>query len=232
MEQDFAKTIKEKLFELQDPGNAAFQAKLTPGLPSAVFLGVRVPEIRKIEKQFRNTAEANIFLNTLPHEYYDENVLHSVFVSNIKDYNLIIAAIEKFLPYVDNWAVCDTLRPGMFKKKALCPGLMDRIKEWIASEKTYTCRFGISMLMTYYLDQDFEPEYLALPASVHSKEYYVNMMLAWFYATALAKHWDSAILYLEHKMLDSWVHNKTIQKACESYRITDEQKLYLRKLKR
>lgn len=224
-------TIREKLFELQDPGNAAFQAKLAPGISLETFLGVRMPDIRKIEKQYRNTEEGEEFLSSLPHEYYDENMLHSVFVSNIKDYNTVIDALERFLPYVDNWAACDTLRPVIFRKKTLCPGLLDRIKEWIASEKTYTCRFGISMLMTYYLEKDFLPEYLALPASVHSKEYYVNMALAWFYATALIKQWDSTIPYLENNMLDPWVHNKTIQKACESYRITDEQKTYLRKLK-
>ncbi len=222
-------TIRERLLALQEPENAAFQAKLTPGIPREKFLGVRVPEIRKLEKQIRNTAECEAFLNTLPHEYYDENLLHSVMISNMKDYNAVIAAIEKFLPYMDNWAVCDTLRPVIFKKKK--EGLMDKIQEWIASKETYTCRFGIDMLMTYYLDQDFLPEYLELPTSIHSGEYYVNMMIAWYYATALAKQWDDTIPYLEEKRLDLWVHNKTIQKACESYRITDEQKAYLRTLK-
>ena len=134
-----------------------------------------------------------------------------------------------FLPYVDNWAVCDTLRPVVFKKQKV--NLLDKIKEWIASEKTYTRRFGIDMLMTFYLDDDFKEEYLALVAEVHSEEYYVKMMIAWFFATALAKQWDSTIPYIDNRMLDKWVHNKTIQKACESYRITDEQKTYLRTLK-
>ena len=150
-------------------------------------------------------------------------------ISNMKDYNAVIAAIEKFLPYVDNWAVCDTLRPVIFKKKK--EGLMEKIQGWIKSEETYTIRFGIDMLMTYYLDQDFLPKYLELPTSIHSVEYYVNMMIAWYYATALAKQWDDTIPYLEEKRLDLWVHNKTIQKACESYRITDGQKAYLRTLK-
>lgn len=222
-------TIRESLLALQDPGNAAFQAKLTPGIPRESFLGVRMPELRKLEKQVRNTEESESFLNTLPHEYYDENMLHSVLISNMKDYGAVIETIEKFLPYVDNWAVCDALRPVVFKRKK--QGLLDKIQEWIGSEATYTIRFGIDMLMTYYLDQDFLPEYLELPAAVHSEEYYVNMMIAWFYATALAKQWDSVIPYLENRRLDLWVHNKTIQKACESYRITDEQKAYLRMLK-
>lgn len=222
-------TIKESLLALQDPQNAVFQAKLTPGIPAESFLGTRVPELRKLEKQFRNTAESEEFLNTLPHDYYDENLLHSVMISNMKDYNAVIDAIENFLPYVDNWAVCDTLRPVIFKKKK--EGLMEKIQGWIKSEETYTIRFGIDMLMNYYLDQDFLPKYLELPASVHSEEYYVNMMIAWYYATALVKQWESTIPYLEEKRLDLWVLNKTIQKACESYRITDEQKAYLRTLK-
>lgn len=222
-------TIREKLFEYRDPKNAAFQAKLTPGIPPETFLGVRVPKLRLIEKQFRNTEESKGFLNTLPHEYYDENILHSVFISNLKDYDQVLDALEVFLPYVDNWAVCDTLRPIVFKKQKV--NLLDKIKEWIASEKTYTCRFGIDMLMTFYLDDDFQEEYLALVADVHSEEYYVKMMIAWFFATALAKQWDSTIPYIDNRMLDKWVHNKTIQKACESYRITDEQKTYLRTLK-
>lgn len=222
-------TIREKLFEYRDPKNAAFQAKLTPGILPETFLGVRVPKLRLIEKQFRNTEESKGFLNTLPHEYYDENILHSVFISNLKDYDQVLDALEVFLPYVDNWAVCDTLRPIVFKKQKV--NLLDKIKEWIASEKTYTCRFGIDMLMTFYLDDDFQEEYLALVTDVHSEEYYVKMMIAWFFATALAKQWDSTIPYIDNRMLDKWVHNKTIQKACESYRITDEQKTYLRTLK-
>ena len=222
-------TIREKLFEYRDPENAAFQAKLTPGIPQETFLGVRVPKLRMIEKQFRNTEESKEFLNTLPHKYYDENILHSVFISNLKDYDQVLDALEVFLPYVDNWAVCDTLRPVVFKKQKV--NLLDKIKEWIVSEKTYTCRFGIDMLMTCYLDDDFQEEYLALVAAVHSEEYYVKMMIAWFFATALAKQWDSTIPYIDNRMLDKWVHNKTIQKACESYRITDEQKTYLRTLK-
>ena len=222
-------TIREKLFEYRDPKNAAFQAKLTPGILPETFLGVRVPKLRLIEKQFRNTEESKGFLNTLPHEYYDENILHSVFISNLRDYDQVLDALEVFLPYVDNWAVCDTLRPIVFKKQKV--NLLDKIKEWIASEKTYTCRFGIDMLMTFYLDDDFQEEYLVLVADVHSEEYYVKMMIAWFFATALAKQWDSTIPYIDNRMLDKWVHNKIIQKACESYRITDEQKTYLRTLK-
>lgn len=223
-------TIKESLLENRDDDNAAFQAKLTPGIAREKFLGVRVPQLRKIERAFRGTSEAENFLQALPHEYYDENMLHSVFISNIKSYDETLAALEAFLPYVDNWAVCDTLRPAVFKKHKA--GLIDRVKRWIRSGMTYTCRFGLGVLMAYFLDEDFSPEYLELAASVKSTEYYINMMLAWFFATALAKQWDAVLPYLTENRLSPWVHNKTIQKARESFRITPEQKEYLKTLKK
>ena len=150
-------------------------------------------------------------------------------MAEIKDYEACVKEAECFLPYVDNWAVCDIFSPKVFRKNR--DRLIDKIKEWAASEHPYTCRFGMEMLMTHFLDEDFRVEYLEIPAAVHSEEYYVNMMIAWFYATALAKQWDEAVGYIEKKCLDPWTHNKTIQKARESYRITREQKEYLKTLK-
>lgn len=222
--------FREELFALQDVAYADFQAKLTPGIPRESFIGVRVPDVRKLAKRLIKEPESAAFLRELPHQYYDENMLHGLLLSEMKDYDACIAAVDAFLPCIDNWAVCDIMSPKVFKKHKMA--LLDKIKEWAASEKTYTCRFGIEMLMTYFLDEDFQPEYLAIPASVHSEEYYVQMMIAWFFATALAKQWDASVKYLEDQRLDIRTHNKTIQKARESYRITPEQKEYLKTLKR
>lgn len=217
----------EELFLLKDESYGDFQAKLTPGIPRELFIGVRVPEVRKLSKKAIKAPECEAFIKSLPHKYYDENMLHGLIVSEMKDYDECIKATDEFLPYVDNWAVCDIMSPKIFKKNK--DRLLDKIKQWIASDKTYTCRFGIEMLMSFYLDDDFKPEYLEFPAKVHSEEYYVNMMIAWFFATALAKQWDETVIYIEEQRLDKWVHNKTIQKARESNRITDEQKEYLKK---
>lgn len=222
-------TVTEQLLAERDESNADFQAKLAPTLSHDNFLGVKVPMLRTIEKSFRNTPEKEDFLKSLPHNYYDENLIHSIFISNEKDFSKALMLVEAFLPYVDNWAVCDTLRPKAFAKQD--DGFVEKIKEWISSNKTYTCRFGIDMLMTYYLDEKYKPEYLALPASVNSDEYYVNMMIAWYYATALAKRWDDTIPYITERKLSPWVHNKTIQKAVESYRISDDRKTYLKTLR-
>lgn len=221
--------VQKRLFEVADKQYALFQAKLIPNIPQERVIGVRVPVLRKIAREFEKEPECRDFLNTLPHAYYDENMLHSILLSNVKNYEECIAAVEAFLPYVDNWAVCDTLRPKVFGKHK--DKLLPRIKDWIASDKTYTCRFGIGMLMMHYLDKDFKPEYLELPQKVDSEEYYVKMMIAWFYATALANQWDATIPYIEEHRLSDWVHKKTIQKACESYRITDEQKAHLKTLR-
>ncbi|MCQ2522673.1 MAG: DNA alkylation repair protein [Lachnospiraceae bacterium] len=221
--------FQEELFALQDVAYADFQAKLTPGIPREAFIGVRVPTARKLAKKLIREPEAAAFLSNLPHFYFDENMLHGLLLSEMKDFGACIEAVDQFLPYVDNWAVCDIMSPKVFKKNK--QALLTKIKEWAASEKTYTCRFGIEMLMTYFLDADFVPEYLDIPASVHSEEYYVRMMVAWFFATALAKQWDVAVTYIEGNQLDPWIHNKTIQKARESYRITPEQKEYLKSLK-
>ena len=220
---------QELLFQLQDKGYRDFQSKLIPTIPVETIIGVRIPAIRKLAKEYGKDPESVEFLKQLPHTYYDENILHALLVAEIKDYEVCVKEVERFLPYVDNWAVCDIFSPKVFRKNR--DRLIDKIKEWAASEHSYTCRFGMEMLMTHFLDENFRPEYLEIPAAVHSEEYYVNMMIAWFYATALAKQWDATIGYIEDQRLDTWTHNKTIQKARESYRITPEQKEYLKTLK-
>lgn len=221
--------LRDELLALQDPAYGDFQAKLTPGIPRELFIGVRVPEARKLAKRAIKEPAAAEFLQELPHAYFDENMLHGLLLSEIKDYDTCITEVDRFLPYVDNWAVCDIMSPKIFQKHKA--QLLGKIKEWAASEHTYTCRFGLEMLMTHFLDGDFQPEYLVIPADVHSEEYYLRMMQAWFFATALAKQWEASLPYLEQQRLDPWVHNKTIQKARESYRITPEQKAYLKTLK-
>lgn len=222
--------IQKKLFELQDNGYAEFQSKLTPTVPRETFIGVRVPEVRKLAKRYSKDPECQEFLKELPHQYYDENMLHGLLLSENKDYDSCINELDIFLPYVDNWAVCDIMSPKVFKKHK--EELLEKIKIWAASDQVYTCRFGLEMLMTHFLDEDYKPEYLEIAAGVHSEEYYVNMMIAWFFATALAKQWDTTIPYITENRLSEWVHNKTIQKSRESYRITDKQKEYLKGLKR
>lgn len=222
--------IQKKLFEMQDKGYAEFQSRLIPELSRELFIGVRVPAIRKLAKDYEKDPEHLEFMKTLPHQYYDENILHGALLSGIREYDACIRELELFLPHVDNWAVCDLMSPKVFRKNR--EKLMKKIREWTNSEHTYTCRFGIGMLMTHYLDEEFRPEYLEIPAAVHSEAYYVNMMIAWYYATALAKQWNAAVTYLEENRLGVWVHNKTIQKARESRRISQEQKEYLLKLKR
>lgn len=227
---NYIESIQRQLFSLQDKSYALFQSKLTPGIPFDSFIGVRVPVLRRLAKGYIKNPEHKVFLSTLPHQFYDENMLHGLLVSQINNFDQCIEEVERFLPYVDNWAVCDIMSPKIYKSNKF--RLIDKIKQWVGSKKTYTCRFGVGMLLTHFLDSDFECQYLEIPASVTSEEYYVKMMLAWFYATALAKQWDASIRYLEQKRLTVWVHNKTIQKAIESFRITDGQKDYLRKLKR
>lgn len=222
--------IQKRLLELSDEKNADFSAKLTPGIDREKFLGVRIPASRKLAKEIIKENEHKDFLNSLPHKYYDENILHSILISEIKDYDECIKYIDEFLPYVDNWAVCDTMSPKAFKNKH--ERLMNDILRWVDSDQTYTIRFGLKILMAHFLDNYFKNEYLEIPAKIKSDEYYINMMIAWFYATALAKQWDSTIVYIENGVLDKWVHNKAIQKARESYRITAEQKEYLKSLKK
>lgn len=223
------KKIRERLFTLRDEKYAEFQYKLIPTADPGQIIGVRVPEVRKLAKEYKKNPEIQSFYQELPHPYYDENMLHGILLSEMKDYERCIEEVERFLPYVDNWAVCDIMSPKVFKKNK--DALLPKIREWSKSKQAYTCRFGLEMLMSFYLDEDFQKDYLEIPASVLSEEYYVNMMIAWFFATALAKQWDSTIPYLTERRLGVWVHNKTIQKAVESYRITAEQKEYLRMLK-
>lgn len=222
--------ITKKLFELSDKEYAAFSAKLTPTIPPESFIGVRVPLVRRLAKEIVKENNFDAFLEELPHNYYDENMLHGLLISEIKDFDECIEKLERFLPYVDNWAVCDIMSPKIFKKNK--QRLLPKIVEWTKSKHAFTIRFGLEMLMSFYLDDDFSPEYLKIPQSVISDEYYVNMMKAWFFATALTKQWDDTIKIIEENCLDEWSHNKTIQKAKESYRITDEQKEYLVTLKR
>ena len=221
--------ILEELFELKDAEYAKFHSNLIPGVPFESIIGVRVPILRKLGKKYVKNPEYKEFLKELPHKYYDENVLHGIVISEIKDYEECINELEAFLPYIDNWAVCDIISPKVFKKNKV--KLLDKINTWINSKHIYTCRFGLRMIMSLYLDDDFKREYLDMAAAIKFEEYYVNMMIAWLFATALAKQWDETVKYIEEKRLDKWVHNKTIQKARESYRITGEQKEYLKGLK-
>lgn len=221
--------ITEKLFELADAKYRDFQANLLPTVDKATIIGVRTPALRKLAKEMAGSAKAAAFMLELPHTYYDENQLHTFLLSACKDYDICMEQIEIFLPYIDNWATCDQLSPKILQKNP--EDLLLHIKKWLASEHTYTIRFGMEMLMSFYLEAKFQPEYLAWVAGVQSEEYYVKMMVAWYFATALAKQYDTAVPYLEQRKLEQWTHRKTIQKACESYRITTEQKAYLRTLR-
>ena len=222
--------ITAQLFALQDQAYADFQSKLLPTVARETVIGVRTPDLRKMAKQICKTPVAQEFLHSLPHCYFDENQLHAFILSEEKDYDTCIAKLECFLPYVDNWATCDQLAPRCFKKHT--QELLLFIRKWMASEHTYTIRFGIGTLMRYYLDDAFHPEYLEWVASVRSEEYYIRMMQAWFFATALAKQWDATLPYIQQHRLDSVTHRMTIQKAVESFRITPEQKELLKTYRR
>ena len=223
-------SIQDRLRALADPGYAAFQQKLMPTVPPETVIGVRMPQLRRLARSLLGTEEAAAFLAVLPHETYEENNLHGLLICAERDYGRALEALERFLPYVDNWATCDLLHPKAFDRRPeALPGQLER---WVRSGHTYTVRFGLGMLMRLYLDEAFRPAYLELAASVVSKEYYVNMMAAWYFATALAKQYEAALPYLAENRLDLWVHNKTIQKAVESFRIPAERKAYLRTLRR
>lgn len=222
-------TITEQIFALQDLKYKEFHSRLMPTINPEVIIGVRTPLLRKLAKQLRESTEVELFINHLPHHYYEENNLHGFLIESIKDFDACIFALNKFLPYVDNWATCDMMSPKALKKDL--PKLYEQVKVWIASGETYTIRFGVNMLMKYFLDDVFTPEYPELVASIESEEYYVKMVIAWYFATALAKQYDAVLPYLTEQRLDVWTHNKTIQKAVESYRITKEQKEYLKTLK-
>ena len=222
--------IENDLFKLQDIKYRDFQVKLFPTINPDSIIGVRTPILRSYAKKLIKNNNYISFLENLPHKYFDENQLHAFIISEIKDYDECILYLNEFLPFIDNWATCDQLSPKIFKKNH--ERLLDQIKKWINSSETYTIRFGIGILMQYYLDEDFKIEYLKMISKVKSNEYYVNMMIAWYFATALAKQYEKTIPFIETNKLDTWTHNKTIQKANESYRITMEHKEYLKSLKR
>ena len=221
--------IRSVLFSLQDTGYRDLQCRILPTVDPETIIGVRTPDLRQLAKQFVKREDIGEFLQVLPHEYFDENQLHAFIISGIRDFDPCIRALTAFLPHIDNWATCDQLSPKTFARHRT--ELLPYIKTWIADTSTYTIRFGIGMLMQHYLDDSFTPDYPALVAAVSSDEYYVRMMVAWYFATALAKQYDAVIPYLEQHKLEAWTHAKTIQKAVESYRITPEQKAYLKSLR-
>jgi 3-methyladenine DNA glycosylase AlkD len=214
---------------MKDEQYKSFQSGLIPNIDKNLVIGVRTPKLRKLAKEICRDDMTEEFMNELPHKYFEENQLHAFLISDIKDYELCVRELERFLPYVDNWATCDQMNPKILKKYP--EKLIDKVYEWLESADTYTVRFAIKLLMDYYLEDEFKEEYPKLVAGIASDEYYVKMMAAWYFATALAKQYDAVIIYIEKRMLPEWTHRKTIQKACESYRITDEQKIYLRTLK-
>lgn len=221
--------LYRKMYELQDLKYRDMQIRIIPTVEPESVIGVRTPELRAMAKELLKAGEYKDFLEDLPHKYFEENQLHAFIISGIKDLRECMEELEKFLPYVDNWATCDQMSPKIFKKYREV--LFAHIKEWIRSDKTYTVRFGVGMLMEHFLDDDYDPKYPEMIAGLRSEEYYVNMMIAWYFATALAKQYESILPYIEQKRLDDWTHNKAIQKSLESRRIGDEQKLYLKSLK-
>ena len=218
--------LQKQLFELQDLKYRDFHSKLMPETDKETVIGIRTPVLRKFAKEFAGTSEAEAFLRQLPHRYYEENNLHMMLITGIKDYEKCMEEIQRFLPCIDNWATCDYPAPKCFARHK--DQVLEEAKRWISSGETYVIRYGIGMLMRLFLDEDFSSEYLEMTAAVQSQEYYVNMMIAWYFATALAKQWDAAVPYIEQHKLSDWVHRKTVQKAVESYRITPEQKEYLK----
>ena len=223
-------SLQIELFSLRDLKYKEFHQKLMPTVNPHKVIGIRTPVLRKFAKEFSKREEATSFLKNLPHKYYEEDNLHAFLLEEIKDYEILIEELNKFLPFVDNWATCDMMRPKILKNHKT--ELLEDIKRWLNSKDTYTIRFAVNCLMNYYLEEDFKSEYLQWVKNIESDEYYINMVRAWYFATALAKQYDETVKILENNALDKWTHNKTIQKAIESYRITSEQKEYLRTLKR
>lgn len=221
--------IFQRLSELSDPTYRDFHAGLIPNISPETILGVRVPALRKLARELRGSAEAQEFMAALPHEYYDENCLHGLLINDIKDFGATVSALDAFLPYVDNWAVCDLISARSFKSRP--PELAAHVRRWLDSSHSYTVRFGIGVLMSFYLDEGFEPAQLEAVAERCCEEYYVNMMVAWYFATALAKQPEAALPYIENRRLSRWTHNKAIQKSIESRRIPDETKTYLKTLR-
>lgn len=222
--------IRSRLFDMRDEKYQQFNSSLIPNVSSKLVIGVRTPELRKYASELARREDIGSFLSALPHEYFEENQLHAFIIEKTKDYDKCLAQVEEFLPFIDNWATCDQCAPKVLLKNP--ERLIEAVRRWISSDEPYTVRYGIGMLMRAYLDDRFSPEYPKLVAAVESQEYYVNMMRAWYFATALAKQYAAVIGYFEEGRLDEWTNNKSIQKACESYRVSDERKAYLRTLKR
>ena len=222
-------TLYHELLAVKDDAYRALQTKLVPNVPPETIVGVRTPDLRRIAKNVSARADCGAFLRDLPHRYYEENLIHFFVLAEIKDFDACVRGVEAFLPYVDCWPVSDQATPKSFRKNR--EKLLPYVRKWIASEHVYTARFGLRMLMNEYLDADFRPEYLELAASKTGEDYYLKMMVAWFFATALAKQYDETLPYLEHRRLDDWTHKKAIQKALESFRVPDEHKAYLRTLR-
>ena len=218
--------IKDELFKLQDSEYRDFHARLVPNLEKKAIIGVRLPQLRALAKELKPQTES--FFKELPHRYYEENTLHAILISEISDFDKCVKELNEFLPYVDNWATCDSMRPKSFKKNR--KKLISHIDEWLKSSHTYTVRFAVGMLMTHFLDEDFDEKYMEKVSRIKSDEYYINMMIAWYFQVALVKKWEFALPYLKEKRLSKWVHNKAIQKARESYRMTQEQKDLLKSL--
>ncbi len=223
---DHIKNIRAKLSAHKDVSYRNFQARLMPTVNKNSIIGVRTPTLRALAKELYKQSQTDEFLQDLPHKYYEENNLHAFIIEQINDFEKCISELEKFLPYIDNWATCDGMRPKCFAKNK--DKLLFYVEKWISSQNTFTVRYGVLMLMTFYLDDEFEKRFLKKVADISSNEYYINMMIAWYFATALAKQYDDTIIYITENRLSRWVHNKTIQKAIESYRITSEQKEFLK----
>ena len=218
--------IEKELFKMQDTEYRDFHARLVPNIEKKAIIGVRLPQIRAFAKELK--PETDVFLKALPHKYYEENTLHAILVSELSDFDECVEELNKFLPYVDNWATCDAIRPKSFKKNR--KRLISYIEKWLKSSHTYTVRFAAEMLMTHFLDEDFDEKYLDWVSGIKSDEYYINMMIAWYFQVALVKKWEYALPYIKEKRLPKWAHNKAIQKARESYRMTQEQKDLLKSL--
>ena len=229
MEKHITERIREELFSMQDLSYREFHSRLMPDVEKDTVIGIRVPVLRKYVKELAKDPEIGEFLEDLPHRYYEENNVHGFLIQQMKEYGQCMEELEKFLPYINNWATCDMTSPKVFKKHK--EELLEAVRRWIVSDHVYTVRYGIGMLMQHYLDEDFREEYPQMVSEIRSEEYYVNMMIAWYFATALVKQYETILPYIEKQKLDVWTHNKTIQKACESYRTTPEQKAYLRTLK-
>ena len=228
-QEEMIRDVRKRLFEMQDTGYRDFHARLILTVEKEKIIGIRTPILRKFAKEFGKTEESELFLKVLPHQYYEENNLHGLLIEQIRDYDKCLEELERFLPFIDNWATCDLLALHMMKKHRDI--FIREVFRWIESDQPYTIRFGINMLMRHYLDEEFKTEYPEKVAAIRSEEYYVNMMRAWYFATALAKQYENVLPFLEKRQMDVWTHNKTIQKAIESYRITSEQKEYLRTLR-